>query len=155
MKSDSLAKHAFAAFGIALVLYVICYAGDRHLRLRKGPWQVTFQSDSNATPSIIVNEPVLNIQRLQITFPGEHATAANLSTNISFDHPAIKPPFGDWIYDDLMYLPGTVTLNLFGHEIELLPRVLGIDRREFKWQSDAIIRVSTNKPPLPGPKPRL
>jgi hypothetical protein len=152
MKSDNLAKHAVAAFGIALVLYVACYAADRHLRLRKGPWQVTFLSDSNSTPSIIVTEPALNIQRLQITFPGEMAADANLSTNVNFDRPLIKPPFGEWVFDDLMYLPGTVTLNLFGHEIELLPRVLGIDRREIKWQSDAIIRVSTNKPPLPPRK---
>jgi hypothetical protein len=50
-----------------------------------------------------------------------------------------------------MYLPGTVTLELFGHEIELLPRVLIIDRKEHPWKSGTTISlvVSEDNPP-PG-----
>jgi hypothetical protein len=39
-------------------------------------------------------------------------------------------------------LPGTVTLRLFGHEIELLPRVLIIDRKEHPWKAGDTIRLA-------------
>jgi hypothetical protein len=34
-----------------------------------------------------------------------------------------------------MFLPGTVTLDCFGHEVELLPRVLVLNRRQVPWKS--------------------
>jgi hypothetical protein len=37
---------------------------------------------------------------------------------------------------DTTFLPGTVTFELFGHEIELLPRVLMIDHEERPWLSN-------------------
>jgi len=36
---------------------------------------------------------------------------------------------------DTTFLPGTVAFQLFGHEIELLPRVLIIDHEEHPWHS--------------------
>jgi hypothetical protein len=47
-----------------------------------------------------------------------------------------------------------VTFDLFGHEVELLPRVLIVNKREIKWNSQAKIELwPTNKLPHP-PKPR-
>ena len=40
-----------------------------------------------------------------------------------------------------MTLPGTATFELFGHEIQLLPRVLIIDRREYPWRPNATITL--------------
>jgi hypothetical protein len=37
---------------------------------------------------------------------------------------------------DTTFLPGTVSFtNIFGHDIELLPRVLIIDRQEHSWKT--------------------
>ena len=54
-------------------------------------------------------------------------------------------PFGNCVFMDTTFLPGTVTLQLFGHEIELLPRVLVIDRQEHSWRPGNTIAL------LPGP----
>jgi hypothetical protein len=49
---------------------------------------------------------------------------------------------------DTTFLPGTIVFDLFGHEIQLIPRVLRIDGKEIPWQSNATIPVTgTNKPP--------
>ena len=34
-----------------------------------------------------------------------------------------------------MFLPGVVTMNLLGHEIELMPRTLVIDKKEIPWST--------------------
>ena len=44
-------------------------------------------------------------------------------------------PFGECIYQDLMFLPGIVTMNLLGHEIELMPRTLVVDKKEVPWST--------------------
>jgi len=36
-----------------------------------------------------------------------------------------------------MFLPGVVTMNLLGHEIELMPRTLVIDKKEIPWVTPA------------------
>ena len=62
-------------------------------------------------------------------------------------------PIGEVIYEDLRSMPGVVTFNLFGHEIELLPRVLIVNKKEVPWKPQAMIELSaTNKLPT-APKP--
>jgi hypothetical protein len=88
---------------------------------------------------------------LKIVFPGARTALTNLSTSVLFDNPIKTVPFGKFVFHDLMYLPGTVTLELFGHEIELLPRVLIIDRKEYPWKSGATISLAVPKDnPPPG-----
>jgi hypothetical protein len=57
---------------------------------------------------------------------------------------------------DTTFQPGTVTFQLFGHEIELLPRTLVLDRQEHGWQSGEIIALNapppTNAPAHPSAK---
>jgi hypothetical protein len=43
---------------------------------------------------------------------------------------------------DTTFLPGTITFQLFGHEIELMPRVMMIDHEEKQWLSSNILRLS-------------
>jgi hypothetical protein len=50
---------------------------------------------------------------------------------------------------DTTFMPGTVTFELFGHEIELLPRALIIDRQDHPWQRDAAITLP-RAPAAPG-----
>jgi hypothetical protein len=50
---------------------------------------------------------------------------------------------------DTTFLPGTLTFELFSHEIELLPRALIIDRQDHPWQPDAMI-ILPRAPAAPG-----
>jgi len=162
MKSDHPVRIFLVAFLIAVALYVTFYAGIEHRRARKGPWEVTFITNSDGSPAIILNQPKLAITNVQITFPGASVpatkptgndraapinyesggTVEQLPTTLLFKEPRPVPyevPFGQCVFMDLISLPGTVAFKLFGHEIELLPRVLVIDRQEHAWRSDSSI----------------
>ena len=142
-------KQLVMVFAGALILYVVAYSLDRHFRLRNGPWEVTFTTETNGFPAILVHEPKLNIGDLKIVFTGETVSAPGLPQRVVMDAPAKHLPFGECIFDDLMYLPGTVTFNLFGHEIELLPRVLIINHQEFPWKSGTTIQLSPTEKQTP------
>lgn len=153
MKFDGLGKHLLIAFGAALAFYLGAYALDSYLRTRHGPWRVTFTSAGTNAPAILINAPRLGITNVQLVFPGEQAPAG--TNTVAFDAPAKTVPFGERIYDDLMILPGAVTLNLFGHGVELLPRTLIVNQRQLAWQSGATIELKpAEKPPVkPAPVP--
>ncbi len=51
---------------------------------------------------------------------------------------------------DTTSLPGTVVLKLFGHEIQLMPRVLTVDKKERPWRSEETLALpGTNRPGRP------
>jgi hypothetical protein len=54
-------------------------------------------------------------------------------------------PFGSVIFFDTTVLPGTVTMRLFGHEIEFIPRTLIIDHTPYGWinGTNIFVRPST------------
>lgn len=147
MKPENPLKHFLLAFLIALTLYLVAFNGIEHLRYRKGPWQATFTAGSDDVPVLVVSQPALNITDLKITFPDEKTT--NRSPTITFRQPRPTPydvPFGRCIFEDLTFLPGTVTFDLFGHEIELLPRVLIVNKKQLAWRSGAMITLfATNR----------
>jgi len=143
---------------VGLLLAVAIYAGgfalDQHLRTQRGPWEVTFTTAPSGAPAILVNQKKLNIANLKIVFLGE--TATNVRRTVVFDFPQKPAPFGKVKFEDLTYLPGTVTFDFFGHEIELLPRTLYINRKAHPWISNEAITLSTADKPaaLPEPKPK-
>ena len=143
---------------IGLLLAVGIYAGgfafDQHLRIRRGPWEVTFTTEPSGAPAIFVNQPKLNIANLKIVFDGESAT--NAPATVLFDAPQKPVPFGKVKFEDLTYLPGTVTFDFFGHEIELLPRTLYLNRKAHSWISNEAITLSRADKPaaLPEPNPK-
>jgi hypothetical protein len=142
MRSDNLLRHLAIPFAIAVVVYVISYSWIEHRRTRKGPWEVTFTNDLSGAPALVINQPRLAITNLQITFPGE---SAHTNATLSFSIPQQVPwdlPYGKCVFMDPTFLPGTITIDLFGHEIELIPRVLTIDQKEMPWQSGKIITVA-------------
>ena len=165
MKPEGPAKHFILAFLLALVGYAFFYQTIEHRRIRKGPWQVTFTYNTAGTPAIVIAEPRLAITNVQISFPGETLLATNAADALTFDHarpdlPATnhqsvlttllfaqprpvpyEVPFGKCVFMDTTFLPGTVTFELFGHEIELLPRALTIDRQDHPWRPDATITL--------------
>jgi hypothetical protein len=151
MKSDGFLKTfivlALAVFG----LYFVVFYGIEGCRHAKGPWEVTFSSNELG-PVVTVNQSNLN-RYAWIVFRGETTDATNLPQTVKFDRPKREMPFGKVIYEDLMQLPGVVTFDLFGHEIELMPRTLIVNKREVPWNMRSIVLWPTNKPALP-PKPR-
>lgn len=151
MKSDG--KHFIIAGAITLVAYLGFYQCDKQLRTRKGPWEVRFAVEAG-TPTVTVNEPRLKIADVKFQFPGEIATNAT-NALVAFDSPGnTNLPFGYVVFLDTTYLPGAVTMNFFGHEIELLPRTLVVNRKEVAWESAKSITLKPEEklPPAPPRK---
>ena len=144
-QAESTARHFILAFLLALVGYIVCYQSIEHRRARNGPWRVTFKRGNGEVPTIVIDQPKLAITNLQVRFAGEALPGTNGPVRLVFDQPRAVPyemPFGQCVFMDTTFLPGTVTLQLFGHEIELLPRVLVIDRQEHPWRPDECIVVT-------------
>ena len=142
MRPKGPAKHFILAFLLALAGYIVFYQGIEHRRTRNGPWRVTFTTGSNDVPTIVIDQPRLAITNVQIRFAEETLAATNSPVTILFGQPRPVPyevPFGKCVFMDTTFLPGTVTFQLCGHEIEFLPRVLVIDRQEHRWQSGTTI----------------
>ena len=154
MKRDRLLKHVLVAFVIALLVYVTFYTVIEHRRNRTGPWQVTFVNDTASVPTIIVNQPALGITNVKIAFVGESNSLAEAALTLPFGEARVVPfdvPFGKCVFLDTTYLPGTVALNLFGHEVQLLPRVLTIDKVEKAWRSGENISLQHSVRPASQP----
>jgi hypothetical protein len=157
VKRDHFLRHALIAFGITLLGYVLFFQADRWLRLRRGPWQITFAVATNGAPVILIDQPKLGIARARLEFAGETAPPLPAPRRLVFDSPLqTNLPFGRTLFLDTTYLPGTVTLDLFGHEIELLPRTLVVNRREVPWPAAGTLTLSPAEklPPRPAPNQR-
>ena len=128
-------------FLLTLVLYCAGFYGVEHIRSRKGPWLVSFDAQA-AQPTMTIRQPALGIDGFRVVFDGANTNGLT-SGEVRFDNPklnaqsmdktpessqelkqkAFPVPFGECIYQDLMFLPGVATMNLLGHEIELMPRL--------------------------------
>jgi hypothetical protein len=153
VQSNLKARHVILTFAVTLLFYVVAYGCVEHLRHRKGPWEVAYALDRTGTPALTVNQEHLTISNLTLLFPGETAPSAHVPAQVAFDIPGRDGPFGKVIYEDLTFLPGVVTFNLFGHEIELLPRVLIVDKKEIPWKSGEVIAVDPATKPRQPPRP--
>ena len=128
--SDRLPKHLLIGFALALGIYAAFFVGDQWVRTRKGAWEVTFQTNEAGHAQIQVSQPALGIANTRITFTGERATNTG---EVRFNVPKQVIPFGTIKFEDLTYLPGSVAFDFFGHEVELLPRTLYLNKREHPW----------------------
>jgi hypothetical protein len=145
MQSKGPVKHFILAFLLALAGYIVFYEAIEYRRTRNGPWRVTFTRNAAGAPAILIDQPRLAITNAQVSFVGEPLPSTNRAVTLVFDQPRPVPysvPFGNCIFMDTTFLPGTLTFRLFGHEIEMLPRVLVLDREEHPWQSGASITLS-------------
>ncbi len=155
MKSSGTLKHVIVAFIIAVVVYAVFFYGIEHRRTVNGPWQVIFTNSTTGVPELIISQPKLNISNLKIDFPGDKLPLTNSSARLTFETPKEVPfpvPFGQCIFMDATFLPGTVTFYLFGHEIELIPRVLIINKKEYPWKWDTTISLSATNRDAPATK---
>jgi len=159
MKSAITPKSLAVWFLVVLALYLASFYGMEHWNQKNGPWEVAFVSDETGLPSVLISQPKLNITKVKIVFAGERASQTNLSQKVFFDRPAtslpVSMPIGEVIYQDLRAMPGVVTFNFFGHEVELLPRVLIANKKEIRWKSGSVIELTlTNKPAQPPRPPK-
>ena len=153
MQSGFSAKSIVLFFVVVLLLYLGTFYGCEHMRARKGPWEVQFHTDKMGRPSVVIYQSKLRISSVEILFNDEQLPLTNLSQRVAFSKPLMSVPFGKVIYEDLTFLPGVVTFDLFEHEIELMPRVLVVNKKEVPWTSDQSIELTkTNKLANP-PKP--
>lgn len=153
---------AIPAF-LALFGYLALYSCDARMRSRYGPWEVEFRQAPDGIPAIRISQPGLGIREVEVRFAGERL--APESTNglpvvVRFEGPLSTVPFGRTAFDDLMYLPGTVVLHCFGHEVQMVPRTLYLNRRGFSWTNEIrydlqpAAKLPTLDPP-PKPKKRM
>jgi|SRR5882672_10729268 len=153
MKSGFTAKSIALLFFAVLALYVAVFYGIERARQHKGPWEVDFQTNAEGSPALIVSQAKLGLSDVRIVVHGENAS--NVTGRVSFDQVKRPVPFGKVIYEDLTFLPGVVTFDLFGHEIELLPRALIADKKLVEWKSGATVDLwPTNKPAEPPHPPK-
>lgn len=143
-KSGSL-RHFIIPFLLAAALYVLTFSCIERRRHVHGPWQVTFTRDSGGMPMLSVNQPYLKIQNVRIVFPNVRVEQPGGPQTLHFEQPPAPPPFpapfGQVIFLDTSFLPGSVTFRLYGHEVELLPRVMVVDQREIAWKSGSILAL--------------
>lgn len=145
MKSDSLFRHIVVPFAIALLVYIVFYTVIEHRRTMKGPWQVTFTSDSSHEAALSIDQPMSGITNVEVVFKDQTLPTNFSGKVLTFEQPKPVPydvPFGKCIFMDTTFLPGTLVLEAFSHEVQLLPRTLLIDRKEQGWDSGATFVIS-------------
>jgi len=148
-ENSPLRRLLLGALVAATVVYVLGFVLNEHLRTRRGPWEMTFAASASGQPRVTIQQPALGIQDVTVTFADEKISNLPPST-VRFDTPRMALPFGTVKYDDLTYLPGVVTFEAFGHEIELLPRVLYLNRKPVAWAHAARL-VLRPEDRLPNP----
>lgn len=167
MKRDGILGRALLVFGIAVLVYVLAYNAIERRRNAKGPWQVTFAQREGSAASITINQPALGITNVQILLVGStnapdgggepsiSKTSLREPMTLTFSQARKTPfdvPLGKCVFLDTVFLPGTVVLEAFGHQIQLLPRVLTVDGAEHPWQSESKITLSQRIPNRVKPK---
>ena len=141
MRSDGLLKHLAISLAIAVVFYIAFFGWVEHRRTARGPWEVTFRTDAAGTPALLISQTKLHISET-VVFPGQTVQPPSLLRPMAFGQtPPAALPFGELIFQDPTFLPGTVAMRLFGHVVELFPRVLTVDKKEYSWQSNAVVQV--------------
>ena len=153
MKSDGIFKQAIAVFIVALAAYIVAYRAIEDRRTRNGPWQIAFTNDAAGIPALVIDQPKLAITNVMINFPEATGNRPTNFAALDLTQPRAVPfnvPFGQCIFMDTTSLPGTIVLEIFGHEIQLLPRVLTVDKVEHPWRAGAQLTL-TFRPIAPSP----
>jgi len=139
--SDRLPKHLLIGFALALFVYASFFSCDQYVRHRKGAWEVNFTTNNAGSAEIEIFHPSLAIHST-VVFEGEIATNSGA---VKFDRPEKNIPFGKTRFEDLTYLPGSVVIDFFGHEVELLPRTLYLNKKEHPWVRDEVITLKAKE----------
>jgi hypothetical protein len=129
------------SFALAVVIYVAGFWGIERRRVVKGPWVVEFVSDAAARPSLRISQRKLGISE-ELDFPNAQVERPNISERVFFDGTRTNLPFGEMLLQDALYLPGTVTMRVCGHQVEVLPRTLIVDNQERPWRAGEVVVIT-------------
>jgi hypothetical protein len=129
-------KSVTLTFVLATVFYALAYSWISRRQTGKGPWMANFTTNSAGVPQLIIAQSRLEISNVTIQFSGEQLAPTNRTGVVSFAKPKQPTPFGYVAYDDLMFQPGAVALDCFGHVVEMLPSALGLNGVRFGWTND-------------------
>lgn len=152
--ADKLPRHLLVGFVLALVIYASFFTCDQSVRRRKGGWDVEFHTNASGHAALRIDQAALQVTNVQIVFLGE--TITNAGGRVVFSKPQQSIPFGKVKFEDLTYLPGSVAIDFFGHEVELLPRTLYLNKQEKEWKSGEVheLRPEEKLPPGASYDPR-
>lgn len=139
MPSSSFRQKVIILAAVTLTFYVAAFYGIEWWRERLGPWEVTFTSGANRPPALVIHQARLGIEKVEVVFDGESVPPTNVT--IRFAQPVRTVPWGVVVHQDPVTFPGVVTLHLFGHEVEMMPRVLSLNRRAISWTPQATHRL--------------
>ena len=142
-KSPGAWKHFVAAFVLALILYVVGFNFIESRRVKSGPWDVTFQNSAGQL-ELVIQQDSLSIRDVRIQFTNA-PLSSNLAETIYFTAGRKVPfavPFGRCVFLDPLFLPGKAVLEIAGHEIQIMPRVLVLNGKEHSWASGTRILLS-------------
>lgn len=148
-------QRLFMVFVGTLFAYVTVYGACTAMKRKGGPWALTFTM-TNGTPTLFIEHSLRLAQPVTIQFPGEKPERDDLPILAVFNVPITnRMPFGAVLHVDTSTLPGVVTLNCFGHPVEIFPRALSVDFHELPWiaGTNIVLTVDT-KPPAERLKPR-
>ena len=142
-------KRLFAGFVATLFAYVTLYGACTALKRRGGPWNVTFDRATDGVPVLRIEHPrLLGPQPVTLYFPGETPLREDLPITAVFSVPITNAmPFGPVVFVDTSALPGTVSLNCFGHAVEMVARTLYVDFREVPWVPGTNITLAADTKP--------
>jgi len=147
MPAQSSPWKSFLLVGvITLIVYVAVFSWVENNRRKHGPWEITFTEVDNS-PALLVNHAQLGLTNITIIFSGVPVTT-NSAQTIRFEHGRVAPfdlPFGKCVFLDTLFLPGSVTVEIFDHQIQVLPRTMMIDHVEHAWLPGEKILL-TNRP---------
>jgi len=145
------ARKVFGAFILTLFAYITIFGACQLQRRRGGPWALTFDLASNGIPALHIHQSrLLGDNSVTIWFPGERPERTDLPITAVFSEPITnRMPFGPIIFVDTTMLPGDLTLNAFGHVVEMIPRTLFVDFKEVPWTPGTNISLSQTAKPSP------
>ena len=144
MKQDRLLRHLLVAFLLAIGLYVVAFWLIESRRVANTPWTVSFEVDSAGYARIEIHQQSLGLEPVEIRFTSPVTNIPTPRTEVLFKDPKPVPramPVGQCLFEDLTFLPGTVTLNVAGVDIQMLPRVLTLGTNEIPWRKARIVQV--------------
>jgi hypothetical protein len=144
IQRDSIWKRLAIVFAVVLGVYILGFTWVEHQRERRGPWEVTFLGTTSGLPAVRIDQPALGIHDVRINL--ETSTRIGpMEQTVQFLPGQTVPfevPFGECLFMDPLFLPGTVTLDLFEHRVELLPRALIINGQEHSWTAGQRLRAA-------------
>jgi hypothetical protein len=146
MKSSGVTWQSIVlTFVLCVGFYLLAWSWMSRRQTGQGPWQVAFGTNASGVPRLTLQQNALGLSNITILFTSE-TLGTNGTGTVAFTQPQMRVPFGRVAYDDLMFQPGSVALDCFGHLIELLPRNLGLNGEAKAWHSgDEFTLWPTNK----------